>query len=368
LIRRRLEIYAPVSDAGWQPEFSSNLRLHGREHRAIELQTFMRNKQLIALGLGIALFIYLVYETGSASLAENLKLIGPKIVIIVAIELIVDLFNTVGWWFTFAPKFRSGTFGILYLVRLAGSALNQVLPAASMGGEPAKVMLLRPHMPATASTASVLTARVAFTFAKAIFIAAGMLITWHRLKLPNDLSVPLLVGFILTLAGLVVFLMLQLRGFAQMTGRFGRRVGIPQKWLDEIVGASSAVDAHVVDFYRSRPGDFARAIVAHLFAFSFGVLQVSLLLAWLSLPNDWQTSLAIESFSALVGFIIFVVPGSVGVQEVSKVLIFTALGLSASAGMSVGIAFRLNDIAGSVIGLAVFALLQGRALPRVESE
>ena len=107
----------------------------------------MRNKQLIALGLGAALFVYLIDETGYASLVENLKLIGPKIVFIIGIELIVDLFNTVGWWFTFAPDLRRGIFGILYLVRLAGSALNQVLPAASMGGEPAKVMLLRPHLP-----------------------------------------------------------------------------------------------------------------------------------------------------------------------------------------------------------------------------
>jgi uncharacterized membrane protein YbhN (UPF0104 family) len=90
------------------------------------------------------------------------------------------------------------------------------------------------------------------------------------------------------------------------------------------------------------------------------------LLGWLSLPNDWQTSFAIEAFSGLVGFIIFVVPGSVGVQEASKVLIFTALGLSASDGMSLGIAFRMNEIVSTALGLAVLALLQRRALPRLE--
>jgi hypothetical protein len=84
----------------------------------------MRNKQLLALGLGVALFSYLIYETGPASLAANLKLIGPKIVCIFALERIVDLFNTDGWWYTFAPNLRRGTHGILYMVRLAGTALN----------------------------------------------------------------------------------------------------------------------------------------------------------------------------------------------------------------------------------------------------
>jgi glycosyltransferase 2 family protein len=326
----------------------------------------MRNKQLIALGVGIALFVYLICETGPASLAANLELIGPKLVLVVTLERIVDLFNTVGWWFTFAPNFRRGTLGTLYMVRLAGTALNEMVPAASMGGEPAKVMLLQPYLPATAATASVLTALVSFTFAKAIFIAAGMLLAWHRLRLPHGLSTALLAGFMLTLGGLIVFLTLQLRGFAGTTLRFGRRIGLPEGWMAEIDGASSAVDEHVADFYRSRPGDLARSIAAHLFAFSFGVLQVSLVLGWLSWPNDWQTSLAIEAFSGLVGFVIFVVPGSIGVQEASKVLIFTALGLSASDGMSVGLAFRLNEMVSTAIGLAIFALLQRRALPRLE--
>ena len=326
----------------------------------------MRNKQLLALGLGVALFSYLIYETGPASLAANLELIGPKIIFIFALERIVDLFNAVGWWFTFAPNLRRGTLGTLYIVRLAGTALNEVTPSASIGGEPAKVMLLRPYLPTTAATASVLTALVSFTFAKAIFIAVGMLTTWHRLKLPHGLSTVLLAGFMLTLSGVIAFLTLQLRGFARAAGRLGRRIGLPESWMAEIDSASGAVDEHVADFYRSRPGDLARSIAAHLFAFLFGVLQVSLLLGWLSLPNDWQTSLAIEAFSGLVGFIIFVVPGSVGVQEASKVLIFTALGLSASDGMSVGIAFRMNEIVSTIIGLAILALLQRRALPRLE--
>jgi hypothetical protein len=66
----------------------------------------MSNKQTIALGVGVALFCYLIYETGPASLAANLELIGPKLVLIVALERIVDLFNTVGWSFTFSRSRR----------------------------------------------------------------------------------------------------------------------------------------------------------------------------------------------------------------------------------------------------------------------
>lgn len=85
-------------------------------------------KQLIALGLGVALI-----ETGPASLAANLELIGLKLFFIVTIERIVDLLNTVGWWFMFALNLRRGTLGAHYLVRLAGSALDELtLPPRSV--------------------------------------------------------------------------------------------------------------------------------------------------------------------------------------------------------------------------------------------
>jgi hypothetical protein len=59
------------------------------------------------------------------------------IVLIFAIERIVDLFNAVGWWFTFAPNLRRSTPSTLYMVRLAGTVLNEMTPSASVDGEPA---------------------------------------------------------------------------------------------------------------------------------------------------------------------------------------------------------------------------------------
>jgi uncharacterized membrane protein YbhN (UPF0104 family) len=53
-----------------------------------------------------------------------------------------------------------------------------------------------------------------------------------------------------------------------------------------------------------------------------------------------------------------VVPGSLGVQEGGKLLIFAALGLPLSAGLSVGVAFRLNNIVTILEGLAALAWLR----------
>lgn len=106
--------------------------------------------------------------------------------------------------------------------------------------------------------------------------------------------------------------------------------------------------------------------MGHLSSFALGVLQVYLLLCWLGLPAGVVTCVAIEAFSVLIQLALFLVPASIGVQEGGKVLIFTALGLPAVAGLSVGIAFRLTQLAGIGLGFGAFARLHW-AQPRASA-
>src|SRR5262249_19248208 len=67
------------------------------------------------------------------------------------------------------------------------------------------------------------------------------------------------------------------------------------------------------------------------------------------------------SFSLLIDGALFFVPGQVGAQEGGKVLIFTALGFTATTGLTVGVALRLNQVALILLGLATLAALNRRA-------
>ena len=123
------------------------------------------------------------------------------------------------------------------------------------------------------------------------------------------------------------------------------------------------VDEHLQELYTSRPLDFVAAVTLGFAGLCVGIIQIWLMMGWMGLRQDWLSSLTIEAFSVLVSFVGFAVPGSLGVQEGGKLLIFAALGLPVSAGLTVGVAFRLNNIVNMVIGLAVFAWLRpGRAL------
>src|SRR6516162_9985537 len=82
------------------------------------------------------------------------------------------------------------------------------------------------------------------------------------------------------------------------------------------------------------------------------------MMRWIGLPCSWLASLAIESFTVLLGLLLFAVPSALGVQEGSKLLIFAALGLPLSAGVTLGIVFRLMSTANLAVGLAALVWLK----------
>ena len=318
------------------------------------------SKQLTGASVGLALVAVLIYESGPAAILSDLKLIGRGLLAIIAIEFVVDFFNTLGWLFTLPAHHRRGQVGRLFLVRLAGTALNQAIPVASMGGEPTKVFLLRSHLPIQTAVASVVVSRFAFSVAKAIFIFAGIATTASLINLRPGIIVALVVGFVATLSGVVLFLILQLRGLSTASARIMARMHISQRWISSISQISPEVDHEIAEFYRSRRGDLAAAILSHQAAFLCGVCQVLLLLGWMGLTRNWRVGLAIESLSTLFAFASFLVPDSIGIKEGGIALTFSALALPVSAGLAVAIAFRITSLVGTLVGLLVMSALLTR--------
>jgi len=319
-----------------------------------------RGLRIATLLLGAALFAWLVLSSDVRSILSDLARVGPGIVVIIAIEFVGHAFNTLGWWFTFPPAQRAGNYWRLFWVRSAGSALNEATPVASLGGEPAKVALLRTRMSTGAATASLLATKVSFCTAKAAFVIVGMAIVWPRLRLPVEASWALFSAFAVMVVGIAMFAAVQVWGIGSGMISALRRVRMPHHFVLRIESALHEVDAHLRDFYRSRTGDLFRSVAAHLCAYGCGTLQILLLLGWLGLEYDVGAAIGIEAFGALVGLVFFAVPASLGVQEGGKVLIFTALGLPRPAAMAVGITFRIVSLLDIAIGLAALMLLQHR--------
>jgi putative membrane protein len=320
----------------------------------------LRRIQLVALAMGVAFFAYLICTIGPGAILHDLRSMGWGLVLVILLELAVDAMNTVGWRFTFPHHERHVGFGSLFLVRMAGTAFNQVVPSASVGGEPLKAMLLRDSLPLSSALASVFTAKLTFSIAQGIFAFSGLLLTFHRLHFPPRVLLGLVGALALVMGLVALFFWLQRRGLFSTTAGIANRLRLPAAWIELARRGTSSLDEHIREFLTHRRGDVARSVASHLVGLLIGTLQVYILLRWLGLPADAVTCIAVESVTVLIQVVAFLVPGLIGVQEGGKILVFTALGLPAQAGFSVGIAFRLNQIAGITLGLMAFAFLHWR--------
>ncbi len=141
-----------------------------------------RVKRAASFLLGAGLLVWLAVSSGIGSILADLSRVGPGLIVILALEFVIDAFNTLGWWFTLPVDERAGNYCRLFWVRCAGSALNESTPAASVGGEPAKIVLLRGRISISSVTASLLATKVSFCFSTAIFIVAGMAVVWSEVE------------------------------------------------------------------------------------------------------------------------------------------------------------------------------------------
>jgi uncharacterized protein (TIRG00374 family) len=309
---------------------------------------------------GVAVFAVLVRRIGAAQLIADLRGFGWAILGVVALELLIDACNTVAWRLTLPPDAPIG-FNRLFWVRQAGVAINQVTPTATVGGEVAKTVLLRPFLRTVTTAASLVAARMSYALGQAVLVLLGLSAVLARTRDTPDLGIAIVGALIATVAGVLTFVWLQGRGFFAAATRAIGRLGVASGLLDRLHAGGAALDAQLSALYRERPGAFAASVGWHVGGQLVSLLQLWFILAALGAPTPIATCLAIEAFALILDSATFFVPGRVGVQEAGRVLVFTTFGLSATTGLAVAVIVRLNQLAVTAIGLTSYAALSARS-------
>jgi uncharacterized protein (TIRG00374 family) len=318
-----------------------------------------RTLQLGLVLLGIALFATLIRSVGVQRLAADLRGFGVAIVGVIAFELLIDACNTAAWFAILRPGAAAG-FGLLFWVRQAGVAINQLTPTATVGGELAKAGILRSRIPASTTAASLVATRMSYALGQAVLVLLGLSAVLARTRATPDLAGAIVVAFAVTVGGVLGFLWLQHRGIFATASASLRRLGIAHTLAERLHAGATALDANLADIYRNRPGAFAWSLAWHVVGQLVGLVQLAFILAALGTPTPIATCLALEAFSLVLDSAAFLVPGRIGVQEAGRVLVFTTFGFEAATGLAVAVIVRLNQLAVAALGLAALAVLTVR--------
>ena len=313
---------------------------------------------LLVAGLGVV--AWLIYQIGPDAIWKIVRTLGWRLAVLICFpSCVAVLLDALGWRVVLAG--HPVPFRVVLRARLAGEAVNLTTPTASVGGEPLKAYLLRPHVPLADALASVVVDKTTVVTGQILLLIAGLAIALRLL--PS--SHPLVLGMAALLAVEVVcvggFIAVQMLGVfgggARVLGRLG--IGSARRHAD----ALQAVDRSLRQAYRERRGRFAASALLHALAWATGGVEIYLLVAYLGLDASLAASTAIDAFAAAVKFASFMVPASIGALEGGYVAFFNAFGLAGAVALSYSLIRRLREALWAAVGYLWLAAMRGRPSP-----
>ncbi|MAF49230.1 MAG: hypothetical protein CMM10_13290 [Rhodospirillaceae bacterium] len=319
----------------------------------------MKKIKILFLLAGIALFGVVISETdlqGAIALARNM---GVGFVLILALYFAAFLIDALAWQLT-SPSTPITAVWLyrFYQVRLVGEAFNNITPAASIGGEPIKAILLRRcyGVDYREGISSLIVSKTLIVVGLVIFLAIGFaMMSWSQ-KLA-DYSAAAFTGLIVFSAGVALFFIIQR---FKLTSIVGLKLSAHPafKALNGIQHYIEDVDDRLVHFYTERRARFMAAFGLSFLNWLFGVAEIYYTMKFIGHPVTLWDAWIIEAVAQMVRSALFFVPAAIGAQEGAMVLIGAAITGSPTLGLATALIRRLREIVWIAWGLLVFYVLK----------
>ena len=287
---------------------------------------------------------------------RGLGWLGLLVLIPYAVVFTID---TIGWTFTFGPTALKGIpFRTVWSIRLIGEAINNVIPSMYVGGETAKVYLLkRRGVTVMAATSAAVRSKTAQSVAQSTFVALGAAVTAY--SLPDAAAATKWAFAGIALLGVTITILLfkiQKRGIFTTLMGWVRKLGFKLKSLVAKEEKIRELDDEIYVFYNRDKKHFRRCTATYLVGWIFDTVEIMVVAHLLGVDMAWSDAFAMEAFISVArGFNVFV-PGSLGVQEFGIVGLFTLFGYGPDLGMVYAIVRRGRDVIFAGLGWALLYL------------
>lgn len=318
--------------------------------------------RLAFLAVGMTFLIGLVWHIGPSHIWETTERvgIGPFCIILLPL-LVVYLLDTYGWCLTLGHWVSRIGFFRLFMVRMAGEAINVTTPTTMLGGEPMKAYLLkRDGVPMVEGLASVVAAKTIMVMAQMLFMLLGLgLMAWTVGEGEYDVlgafvSVGLL-GF-----GVFLFLIVQRYGIGSMLLTVAETCRIRRQWVEDRRSQFLELDRTLRRLYHQRRRTVVFALSVFFIAWLTECLEVYAILYFLGAEVGWLSSLSIAALAVLIKGGVSFIPGGMGAQEGGYLFLLMGFGYSEVTGVTFALIRRIREIIWIVIGLIFLAALRGK--------
>ena len=306
----------------------------------------MRLLKYLYLLFGVGLLGYIVYQTDMSDVSGMLVQVGWGMAVVVGLYFLAFLLDSISWMYTVSTIKPSWLWSYrFWKVRMIGEAYNNTIPAAGMGGEPVKSVLLKKHYDIgyREGVASLILAKTINMIALIIFLAISFIYMMQSEAFSGSVKFIAGAGFaILTVATLLFFLVQRL-SLTSLTGSWLHKTRFASR-LETVLHHIHDMDERLIDFYTRFRGRLALALFLAFANWMLGVAEIYYAMIFLGHPVSWGDAWIIEGVTQLIRSGTFFIPLSIGAQEGAFVMVCTAITGLPTLGLAVGIVRRIREV------------------------
>ena len=318
--------------------------------------------RLLAGIFGVLLLVFLIRRAGLAGLRESIAALGWRLSLVIALGGVGHVVKTWAWRLTLLDDKREVSFARTLALRLASEAVGQLGFLGQMFGENLRVLLLSSTIPLASGIASVTLDRAFFILSGVVVTTVGLIAVLVACPLPHTFSLYAALFVSILLAVILAAALAVRRRWPVVSGAAGilGRMQFLRGWTERHRCLIHSVEQRLLNFYHLTPGAFWGSFILNLAAHGAAILEVYLIVYLLNAKITFVAALAIEALTKLINIVGLFNPGNIGTYEGGNMLIAKMFGLTAAAGLTLGLARRVRAIFWAAIGGLCVVVLSKR--------
>lgn len=313
--------------------------------------------------LGIASVVVMVisFDMTLDAITENLVRAGRWFVLACLLWVGVYAINALGWRAIIhdgSDRERIPFWRILKFT-ITGFSLNTVTPVGLMGGEPYRIMELKPYVGVERATSSTLLYVMMHIFSHFWFWMLSVVL--YLVCYPQQLNLAMGVLLALTAAfcslAIYVFMRGYKKGFTLRLIEMLTHVPFIKGWATRFAADKRQtlleIDQQIAALHATRPATFYFALGCELSARIISSAEILIFLHLFGVTASFADCILILGFTSLFANALFFLPMQLGAREGGFAMAAGGLMLTAGVGISLGLLIRLRELVCVIIGLAL---------------
>lgn len=317
-----------------------------------------RNIFLLFGVVAVAIMLF-NFDISYDELLENLQRAGYYLPLILVLWLFIYVINTASWYIILrsSGSLYTLSFARLFKYTVSGFAINYVTPVGLMGGEPYRIMELKPYVGVERATSSVVLYVMMHIFSHFVFWIAAVLLYVSFYHVSVEMGIILSLVTLLCLFLSAIFMKGYRNGMAKACVNIGGHIPFLKKYAIRFAENNKEklenIDQQIALLHKQKKSTFYASLSLEFVARIVGCLEIWLILNILTSDVSFVDCILVVAFSSLMANILFFLPMQLGGREGGFALAVAGLSLSGAYGVYAALITRVRECFWIVVGLVL---------------